>query len=204
MTSLLAQPPASPRRPVVIVEGNIGAGKSTLCRQLAQELNYTIFLEPTVGNPYLEKYYVSGVFGVFGVFCTRDRPRPPETARVFLPSLALAFLLALCARALPRSLLRFARLFLLLRLLLRLPPSLCGAVLAACTVGLANGVGKESGRVCRPTRRSCATRETREMQTRYYRRMLLHTTYTKDPDSKTLTQVSSTRIHPPPPPTHTQ
>ena len=54
MTSL-----ARRTRPVVIVEGNIGAGKSTLCRQLAQEMNYTIFLEPTVGNPYLEKYYVS-------------------------------------------------------------------------------------------------------------------------------------------------
>ena len=51
---------ATPRtRPVVIVEGNIGAGKSTLCRQLAEKMNYTIFLEPTVGNPYLEKYYVS-------------------------------------------------------------------------------------------------------------------------------------------------
>ena len=56
MTSLLD---SRVRYPVVIVEGNIGAGKSTLCRQLALEMNYTIFLEPTVGNPYLEKYYVS-------------------------------------------------------------------------------------------------------------------------------------------------
>lgn len=60
--SAIARSPSSTgvqRRPVVIVEGNIGAGKSTLCRQLAKEMNYTIFLEPTVGNPYLEKYYVS-------------------------------------------------------------------------------------------------------------------------------------------------
>ena len=42
---------------LVIVEGNISAGKSTLCRELAERLGYALFLEPTVGNPYLEKYY---------------------------------------------------------------------------------------------------------------------------------------------------
>ena len=47
MSSIAASPSSSGthRRPVVIVEGNIGAGKSTLCRQLANEMNFTIFLE---------------------------------------------------------------------------------------------------------------------------------------------------------------
>jgi deoxyadenosine/deoxycytidine kinase len=37
--------------------GNISAGKSTLCRDLASELGFELFLEPVVTNPYLELYY---------------------------------------------------------------------------------------------------------------------------------------------------
>lgn len=42
---------------LVIVEGNIGVGKSTLACQLARQLNYRVFLEPTAKNPYLAKFY---------------------------------------------------------------------------------------------------------------------------------------------------
>lgn len=42
---------------LVIVEGNIGVGKSTLACQLARQLNYRVFLEPTKKNPYLAKFY---------------------------------------------------------------------------------------------------------------------------------------------------
>mmetsp|Transcript_20431 Transcript_20431/g.48376 ORF Transcript_20431/g.48376 Transcript_20431/m.48376 type:complete len:342 (-) Transcript_20431:37-1062(-) len=42
---------------VIIVEGNISAGKSTLCKALSHELNYVLYLEPTVENPFLEPYY---------------------------------------------------------------------------------------------------------------------------------------------------
>ena len=44
-------------RKLIIVEGNIAAGKSTLCKDLATILNYGLFIEPTDSNPYLEKYY---------------------------------------------------------------------------------------------------------------------------------------------------
>ena len=42
--------------PLVVVEGNIGAGKTTLIQGL-KEKGYRVFLEPTVTNPYLEKFY---------------------------------------------------------------------------------------------------------------------------------------------------
>lgn len=42
---------------MIIVEGNIGAGKSTLTRELARELNARAFFEPVETNPYLELYY---------------------------------------------------------------------------------------------------------------------------------------------------
>lgn len=42
---------------LVIVEGNIGVGKSTLSCQLARKLNYRVFLEPSAKNPYLAKFY---------------------------------------------------------------------------------------------------------------------------------------------------
>ncbi|XP_028393121.1 deoxyguanosine kinase-like isoform X2 [Dendronephthya gigantea] len=42
---------------VIIVEGNIGVGKTTLTCQLGRKMNYRIFLEPTYKNPYLAKFY---------------------------------------------------------------------------------------------------------------------------------------------------
>ena len=56
----LNPPPASEKQfspRLVIIEGNIGVGKSTLARKLSEELGYALFLEPTVENPYLEKFY---------------------------------------------------------------------------------------------------------------------------------------------------
>lgn len=38
---------------LLIVEGNIGVGKTTLTKKLADKLMYRIFLEPTTENPYL-------------------------------------------------------------------------------------------------------------------------------------------------------
>ena len=52
----IQQVTASPAQ-LVIVEGNIGVGKSTLACQLARQLNYKVFLEPTTKNPYLAKFY---------------------------------------------------------------------------------------------------------------------------------------------------
>lgn len=42
---------------ILVVEGNISAGKTSLCRDLAKILNYKLFLEPTITNPYLAKFY---------------------------------------------------------------------------------------------------------------------------------------------------
>lgn len=38
---------------LVIVEGNIGVGKTTLTQKLAADLNYQVFLEPSTDNPFL-------------------------------------------------------------------------------------------------------------------------------------------------------
>ena len=43
---------------LLIVEGNIGVGKTTLTKKLADKLGYRIFLEPTTENPYLGKEFV--------------------------------------------------------------------------------------------------------------------------------------------------
>ncbi|KAL0227521.1 hypothetical protein RCL1_003665 [Eukaryota sp. TZLM3-RCL] len=42
---------------IIILEGNIAAGKSTLAKSLGAILNARVFFEPTVTNPYLEKFY---------------------------------------------------------------------------------------------------------------------------------------------------
>lgn len=54
---LLRHVSESSRGRLVIIEGNIGVGKSTLGRKMAKELGYKLFMEPTVENPYLEKFY---------------------------------------------------------------------------------------------------------------------------------------------------
>ena len=38
---------------LVIVEGNIGVGKTTLTQKLANDLKYKVFLEPSTDNPFL-------------------------------------------------------------------------------------------------------------------------------------------------------
>lgn len=38
---------------IVIIEGNIGVGKTTLTQKLACVLNYKVFLEPSTDNPFL-------------------------------------------------------------------------------------------------------------------------------------------------------
>jgi len=53
----LASRSLSPPMSLIIVEGNISAGKSTLTRQLAELLNYRVFLEPTSTNPFLADFY---------------------------------------------------------------------------------------------------------------------------------------------------
>lgn len=44
---------------IVLVEGNIGIGKTTLCRELEERLKYKAFFEPATENPYLEKFYAN-------------------------------------------------------------------------------------------------------------------------------------------------
>eukprot|EP00941_MAST-03F_sp_MAST-3F-sp1_P001819 g1819.t1 len=45
------------RGKIIIIEGNISAGKSTLSAQVSEALGYALLLEPVGSNPYLEKYY---------------------------------------------------------------------------------------------------------------------------------------------------
>jgi deoxyadenosine/deoxycytidine kinase len=42
---------------LIIVEGNISAGKTTLCLELSKQLGCKVFLEPTLTNPYLADFY---------------------------------------------------------------------------------------------------------------------------------------------------
>ncbi|KAL0486375.1 deoxyguanosine kinase [Acrasis kona] len=42
---------------LAIVEGNISAGKTTLCRDLAKTINFKPYFEPHIENPWLEKFY---------------------------------------------------------------------------------------------------------------------------------------------------
>ena len=42
---------------LIILEGNISAGKTTLAKDLAKRLDIKVFLEPTLTNPYLELFY---------------------------------------------------------------------------------------------------------------------------------------------------
>lgn len=42
---------------LIIVEGNISAGKTTLVRKLGEKLNAQTYIEPALDNPYLERFY---------------------------------------------------------------------------------------------------------------------------------------------------
>lgn len=42
---------------LIVIEGNMGIGKSTLCANIAKLLNYKVMDEPVAENPYLEKFY---------------------------------------------------------------------------------------------------------------------------------------------------
>src|SRR5688500_10518663 len=41
----------------IAIEGNIGAGKTTLATKLAEELKAELILERFIENPFLEKFY---------------------------------------------------------------------------------------------------------------------------------------------------
>lgn len=42
---------------LIIVEGNIGAGKTTFCENVSEIINYKVMYEPVTDNHYLEKFY---------------------------------------------------------------------------------------------------------------------------------------------------
>lgn len=41
----------------VVIEGNIGAGKTSLCKMISEELNAKLILEKFADNPFLPKFY---------------------------------------------------------------------------------------------------------------------------------------------------
>ena len=41
----------------IVVEGNIGAGKTTLCRLLSEDFDYRLILEEFADNPFLPHFY---------------------------------------------------------------------------------------------------------------------------------------------------
>ena len=44
-------------KPIILVEGTIGVGKTTIAKKIAQMLNFRPLLEPVDSNPYLERFY---------------------------------------------------------------------------------------------------------------------------------------------------
>ncbi|KYR01425.1 deoxyguanosine kinase [Tieghemostelium lacteum] len=53
------QPPKQQhnRSKIIIMEGNISAGKTYLSQKLGEHLGYKVFFEPTTTNPYLSEFY---------------------------------------------------------------------------------------------------------------------------------------------------
>jgi deoxyguanosine kinase len=51
------EPARGERRADIAVEGNIGAGKTTLARLIAEEAGAAIFQEEVDGNPFISKFY---------------------------------------------------------------------------------------------------------------------------------------------------
>jgi len=41
----------------LVIEGNIGSGKTTLAKMLADDLNAKLILEQFADNPFLPKFY---------------------------------------------------------------------------------------------------------------------------------------------------
>ena len=41
----------------IAIEGNLGAGKTTLCQKLQDEYNCKLLLEQFADNPFLPKFY---------------------------------------------------------------------------------------------------------------------------------------------------
>ena len=41
----------------LVIEGNIGAGKTTLTKMIAEEYNARVVLEQFADNPFLPKFY---------------------------------------------------------------------------------------------------------------------------------------------------
>jgi deoxyadenosine/deoxycytidine kinase len=54
-------------RPLIWVEGIIGAGKSTFSREIAKRLDLRLIEEPVETNPYLEKFYQDPKQYAFGM-----------------------------------------------------------------------------------------------------------------------------------------
>lgn len=54
-------------RPLIWVEGIIGAGKTTFARKVAKRLNLRIIEEPVETNPYLEEFYKDPKAWAFGM-----------------------------------------------------------------------------------------------------------------------------------------
>lgn len=75
---------AGQRRPLVVLAGNIAAGKTTMTLLLAGALGATSYLESVAGNPFLERYYADMPTWTFhlNMFFLADRARQLVDAAV--------------------------------------------------------------------------------------------------------------------------
>jgi len=87
-----------PKPRLIVVEGPIGAGKTSLARNLAASLNYRLLLERPEENPFLEKFYkedgASNALAVQLCFlCQRaEMLRELDQQDIFLPGRVCDFL----------------------------------------------------------------------------------------------------------------